>query len=513
MIAGATQPLAGELARFLGALFPQGATGMIEVRLVPSGKQLFVPVAQPEQLGPIVATHANVRDVYVGVATRRDSSSGGLANCAELWTVFVDIDFKDLDEASARRRLDTFRIRPHVIVHSGNGFHVYWRLCQPFRLRDEGVQAKALLRRLARHLHGDLLSAEPAHILRPPTTTNHKYPRPVVLEHADDGSITASELAECLPPEPSDTNGSPRIAFSVPSHILHGARNNTLYRSARSMHAKGFSAVAVLAALRAENTQKCDPPLGDNEVERLALHAATQLHRSDFAAKYACTDSGNAEAFADLFGARVRYDHDRRQWFFFNGNHFQPNVTAEVDRLALEAIRQCQAAALQITDESERKAVLRWSIASESRNRRDNLMTCASKIDRIAVDGRHWDTNPLLFAVKNGVVDLQTGKFRDGTPSDGITKVAPVGYDPSATCPRWLRFMKEVFVDQPEMVDYMQRVFGYCLTGLTTEQVFWILYGLGGNGKSTFVETLLPHVFGLAADFARFPPVIRCGLS
>jgi putative DNA primase/helicase len=41
-----------------------------------------------------------------------------------------------------------------------------------------------------------------------------------------------------------------------------------------------------------------------------------------------------------------------------------------------------------------------------------------------------------------------------------------------------------------EMIAYLQRVCGYCLTGLTTEQCLFFLYGLGGNGKGVFINTL-----------------------
>lgn len=40
------------------------------------------------------------------------------------------------------------------------------------------------------------------------------------------------------------------------------------------------------------------------------------------------------------------------------------------------------------------------------------------------------------------------------------------------------------------MIGYVQRLCGYALTGLTTEQMLAFLHGDGANGKSTFLETL-----------------------
>ena len=114
----------------------------------------------------------------------------------------------------------------------------------------------------------------------------------------------------------------------------------------------------------------------------------------------------------------------------------------------------------------------------------------------LAVTGDGWDTHPMLLAVPNGIVDLESGSLRSGCPEDAITRVAPVAYDPGAACPRWAQFMREIFAGHPELAEYMQRVIGYSLTGLTTEQALWILFGSGANGKSTLIETLMHYVLG-----------------
>jgi hypothetical protein len=126
-------------------------------------------------------------------------------------------------------------------------------------------------------------------VLRPPTSWNHKYtpPRSVVLERVDDGAVNVGELTEWLPADavPPRPNGSSGDApFSIPPIIRDGERNATLYRSARSMHAKGFGAVAIRAALTAENVEKCAPPLPQDELDQIAGHAATQANRRGFGA-------------------------------------------------------------------------------------------------------------------------------------------------------------------------------------------------------------------------------------
>lgn len=98
-------------------------------------------------------------------------------------------------------------------------------------------------------------------------------------------SYNLSEFDDWLPPEPAPPNGGHgrKIPFTAPDRICDGSRNDTLYRLARSLHAKGLSPDAIRAALAAENLTKCDPPLPADELEALVSHATTQFDRSDFA--------------------------------------------------------------------------------------------------------------------------------------------------------------------------------------------------------------------------------------
>ena len=75
-------------------------------------------------------------------------------------------------------------------------------------------------------------------------------------------------------------------------------------------------------------------------------------------------------------------------------------------------------------------------------------------------------------------------------PKDYCRKVAGCAIgDEGSTCPLWLAFLSTVMGD-PEMIEYLRRVCGYCLTGLITEHVLFFLYGTGANGKSVFINTL-----------------------
>ena len=56
--------------------------------------------------------------------------------------------------------------------------------------------------------------------------------------------------------------------------IPKGERNATLASLAGSMRRRGASAEAIVAALQAENRLRCEPPLGDDEVQGIAASIA-----------------------------------------------------------------------------------------------------------------------------------------------------------------------------------------------------------------------------------------------
>jgi len=99
-------------------------------------------------------------------------------------------------------------------------------------------------------------------------------------------------------------------------------------------------------------------------------------------------------------------------------------------------------------------------------------------------------------------LDLKDIALREHSQEDLITKLAPVDYDPGARCPLWDDFLVVVTQSNEDLIRFIQKAIGYSLTGDISEQVLFILYGTGANGKSTFVRT----VSTLLGDYAKQTP-------
>jgi putative DNA primase/helicase len=116
-------------------------------------------------------------------------------------------------------------------------------------------------------------------------------------------------------------------------------------------------------------------------------------------------------------------------------------------------------------------------------------------VERLArADRRHaatteeWDADPWLLNTPSAVVDLKTGRKRANERADRMTKITTAA--PGGDCPQWTAFLSDVTGSDSDLRDYLQRVVGYCLTGVTSAHALFFLYGTGANGKSVFANVI-----------------------
>ncbi len=211
------------------------------------------------------------------------------------------------------------------------------------------------------------------------------------------------------------------------------------------------------------------------------------------------TDLGNAERLIAAHGANPRFDVNRGAWLVWNGKRWEYDADYGINRLAANVVRSmCDL--LRDADENRRKALFAHIQKSESAPRLSAMVKLASEREGVPVLALSLDHDPWLLNCLNGTVDLRTGNLRTPTREDLITKLAPVEYDPAATCPRWIRFLDEVFQGNQEIIGFVKRMAGYCLTADTREQSVFIFTGKGQNGKGRFVEPLRTILGDYAGD-------------
>lgn len=285
--------------------------------------------------------------------------------------------------------------------------------------------------------------------------------------------------------------------------ILEGARNDALTALGGLMRRRGMAPEALEAGLLAENAAHCLPPLPEAEVRGIARSVGRydpvqEFHGGDLAALVGDqTDAGNAAILAYLFGDKVRWDWRHGRWLVWEGHWWQEDPDGELPRMALEAAGwRARNAYDTLSDKPEAaKAAFAFALRSRDSFRINACLDLARSTRPIADAGQGWDENPWLLACANGILDLRSGELRDGRREDKITMHLEHAFAPHAECPRWERFIGEIFGGDTGLGEFIQRATGYSLSGVTTEQAFFILHGRGSNGKSVFLE-VLRHVLG-----------------
>lgn len=138
--------------------------------------------------------------------------------------------------------------------------------------------------------------------------------------------------------------------------------------------------------------------------------------------------------------------------------------------------------------------------------RRHSLLTVAEEYMPLQVHINDFDADPWLLGTKNGVVDLRSGELLPAAKEYMISKTISVAHDENASCPTWEEFIYSVFDGDIEMIDYVQQVVGYTLTGMTNEEKYFVCLGDGGNGKSVFLNTIAEILsdYGKATAFSTF---------
>jgi len=219
------------------------------------------------------------------------------------------------------------------------------------------------------------------------------------------------------------------------------------------------------------------------------------------------TDLGNAERLAAMHGEDVRHVAGLG-WHVWDGRCWRRDDTGELQRRAKLTARAILHDAANCEDDDQRKAIVKWARTSEAEPRLRAAVTVAASEKPLVARAGDLDSDAYLLNVQNGTVDLRTGELRPFARGDLITLTSAVSYDPDAACPRWDRFLQEIFDGDGELIAFMRRFIGYCLTGETREEVLTVFHGSGGNGKST-VLAVKKRLLGEYATTSSFDTFMR----
>lgn len=216
---------------------------------------------------------------------------------------------------------------------------------------------------------------------------------------------------------------------------------------------------------------------------------------------YPLNDVGNALRLISKYGQDIRYCPEWNMWLLFDG-YWKTDKLGEIFAKARAVVKEME----ETGRESDDEALFKFAIKSGF-NGRIQALTEQTKTHSefgIPQSSSWWDKNNQLICLENCTIDLKLYEksslfeIRTHSREDYITKQMPIKYDSNAVCEKWMRFLEDIIPDENTRA-FISRAVGYSLTGDTSEDAMFILYGTGSNGKSTFVET----ISAMLGDYAK----------
>lgn len=219
--------------------------------------------------------------------------------------------------------------------------------------------------------------------------------------------------------------------------------------------------------------------------------------RTDSPAGKELTEFSNAERLVARFGNLFRYNTSEKAFFIWDGIRWTPDQRMTIEYLAKLTVMDMYREASEIQEKGARLALVNHALKSETARKMLSMITLAKSEPGVAITTNDLDRDDWLLNCQNCTIDLDASKWKDSRPvtrehdqRDHITKCIPVDYDPTAQCPRWKQFLREITDGDTNLEDFLQRMCGYFLTGSTAERCVFFFFGTGDNGKSVFLGTL-----------------------
>lgn len=243
-----------------------------------------------------------------------------------------------------------------------------------------------------------------------------------------------------------------------------------------------ISPVQPMEAEEKEKEKKEEEEEEDNQVQPLRL-----------------THTGLAAYVAEILGNQVGYVEDKDLVMLYGKDEKKWHRDTRLTKTK-KTIRQVFSTLVDGTyDPAEQEKLRRYvenssipsSVAAELK-----LVIPEMKLDL-------FDANPYVLGVSNGIIELESGKFRSGRVEDYLTRSAGVAFDPHERCPRFERFINEIMLDDQELILFLQTLFGYLCIGANLSNILVFFQGRGNNGKSVLMN-IIQYLFG---DYATSLPL------
>lgn len=387
-------------------------------------------------------------------------------------------------------RIQNYHIEPSIIVDTPQGEHTYFINSGDASISDFSKIQKKLIR----HYSSDPAVHGAERVMRLPGSFHLKDPKnpiKITIRSMSGKKYSSKEILEGLKAEDKEPNKSRKVESADDpkngQEFCQGQRHTSLLKHIGSLRAKSVPIEAAKVALKSINDNFCDPPLPDQEVTELA---DSVYKYEDSVVHYNFSDAGRAEGFINYFLGKLHFIPEHKKWVKFNGRIWEPCSEEGLHLLCKEFALYRRSLVEASTDiPIELMKLLKSDLIKlESAASIKNYLLLAKSL--VCKSLTEFDQKHSMVSVKNGVVDLKTGKLVKHQRSFYFTKELNINFDSRSSREVFDGFIESIFLKNLKIIEYIKRACGYSVTGENKEQALFLLYGSGANGKSTFLDAI-----------------------
>ncbi len=276
-------------------------------------------------------------------------------------------------------------------------------------------------------------------------------------------------------------------------------RHRTLLLMAVKMRKMGFDYNSIYTNLIDINRKRCVPPKSEKEINNISKDVSKYEESNNI--NEPLTDVWNSSLFYEKSGDDIKYCDALGGWYVWDGKRWKHDESYEIMRLAKSTVKHIFQMS-DVADKISKKKLFSHAVKSESVSKLKAMIELTKSEPGITIKSDMFDKDLYDLNCSNGTIDLISSDIHIHNKDNFITKLIDVDYNKKAECPTWHRFLETVFLGDSDLIDYIQKAVGYSLSGSMAEQCLFILYGIGQNGKSTFLK----HLYKILGDYAMNTP-------
>jgi len=511
--------------------------GNIEIRTFKPATQNFFKSESEAANHAYQLLQQNI-DVYFGI-NPRIGDGGRKENISFVSAFHAEIDYGKIGHKKespsktyeeALNTIQSFNPEPTIVIHSGGGFHCYWVLSNPVKVSDIGINIlESINKALSQKLGGDSGTHDISRVLRIPGTFNFKVsdnPRPVSMIDNNHRKYNYKDFEQFISVEvPADklkqTNNAANQQSQtiVPSISVIDIDALPVSKKIKNLikHGNDGSYISRSEADMAVITVLVNKGMGESDIKQIFLsNGIGNKYRShkapDQYLKYTIekarksSDLTEEEMINPLFisGAiskanskyhlnvlklqeymvrkyRIIILDQERAMFRYNGKCYEQITEKALNKLCQDELKE------------HRNLFIKSSLSEFIHYAVGDTLVDSEKVKQEQLN---------YLTIQNGIYEFSSGNLLGHTPNIFTTNLLPFSYDPDATCPRFLQFLDEIFIDEDSEKDekkkkdkehkiqIIQEAVGYIFhKSLPTPAVFFLI-GSGSNGKSVFINTI-----------------------